>query len=273
MSGVKGVSTTSVEESTTKLVEARAAPTPFPTVDVIQERPVSMEAPVEGQASFSSGRPNVVDPCDRESPGITALDEGSSCSHSGGKPPPFLLELFCGTAGVCAQFRTLGGKALGVDHHLKRSKLKAAAVKLDITQQWVQDLIEREIKLKRVSAVHMGPPCGTASKARNIPIKRKLRARGAPNPQPLRSSEFPLGFPWLKGLNKTKVQAANALYSFASKIALLCDAHGIIFTIENPHNSFMWETPFFKQLVQRFHFHVVDACEYGSAQERYSVSC
>ena len=42
----------------------------------------------------------------------------------------------------------------------------------------------------------------------------------------------------------------------------------LLFTIENPHNSFMWETPFFKQLVQRFHFHVVDACEYGSQHKK-----
>ena len=49
---------------------------------------------------------------------------------------------------MCAQFRALGGRALGIDHHLKRAKLKAAAVKLDLT------------------AVNLGPPCGTASKAR-----------------------------------------------------------------------------------------------------------
>lgn len=162
--------------------------------------------------------------------------------EQGDKLPPFLLELFCGTAGVCAQFRTLGGRALGIDHHLKRTKLKAAAVKLDLTQMWVQELIEREIKLKRVAAVHMGPPCGTSSKARNIPIKRKLRAQGAPNPQPLRSSKFPLGFPWLKGLNKVKVQAANQLYEFAAKVATLCNDCDVLVTIENPANSFMGDS-------------------------------
>lgn len=35
---------------------------------------------------------------------------------------PFLLELFCGSAGVCAQFRILGGRALGIDHRLKRDR-------------------------------------------------------------------------------------------------------------------------------------------------------
>jgi hypothetical protein len=104
----------------------------------------------------------------------------------------------------------------------------------------------------------MGPPCGTASKARNIPIKRKLRKKGAPNPQPLRSSLHPLGFPWLKGLNKVKVEAANALYECSSRLAKLCNDFSVLFTIENPANSLMWETPFFRGLVSKFHFHVID---------------
>ena len=111
-------------------------------------------------------------------PPLACKGEDPSPAVEGAKAPPFLLELFCGTAGVCAQFRTQGGRALGVDHHLERAKLKAAAVQLDLTQQWVQDLIVKEIKLGRVSGLHLGPPCGTASKARNIPIKRKLVKRG-----------------------------------------------------------------------------------------------
>lgn len=116
--------------------------------------------------------------------------------------------------------------------------------------------------------MHMGPPCGTASKARNIPIKRKLRRAGAPNPKPLRSAEFPQGFPWLKGINLLKVRAANALYEFAAKIALLCEKCNVLFTNENPANSYMWETKFFKPLVERFHFHIIDACEYGSDHKK-----
>ena len=156
----------------------------------------------------------------------------------------------------------------GIDHHLKRTRLKAAAVKLDLTQPWVQTLIEREIELGRVHAIHLGPPCGTASRARNIPVKRKLRSKGAPNPKPLRSSKFPLGFPWLKGVNKAKVDAANCLYEFAAKLAQLADDHNVLVTIENPANSFMWETPFFRPLLSRFHFHVIDACEYGSEHKK-----
>ena len=94
----------------------------------------------------------------------------------------------------------------------------------------MQELIEREVKLGRVHAIHLGPPCGTASRARNIPVKRKLRSKGAPNPQPLRSSVYPLGLPWLKGLNKTKMDAANCLYEFSARLVQLADQFGVLFT-------------------------------------------
>jgi hypothetical protein len=77
-----------------------------------------------------------------------------------------------------------------------------------------------------------------------------------------------LGFPWLKGVNKAKVQAANCLYKFAAELVELCDQHGIPFTVVNPANSLMWLTPFFKPLMQKFLFHTVDACEYGSEHKK-----
>ena len=242
-------------------------PGQFSHVGVIQGKPVATPVPAEGQAPQSLLQPAAA-ASSWERPINLSGGEGLMDPNAVRKRAPFLIELFCGTAGVCAQFRSLGGKALGIDHHLKRGKLKAAAVKLDLTQQWVQDLVERELRLGRVEAVHMGPPCGTASKARNIPIRKKLRRAGAPNPQPLRSSKFPEGFPWLKGISKAKVASANVLYDFAARIAGICEQCNILFTIENPQNSLMWETKFFAPLVERFNFHVVDACEYGSMHKK-----
>ena len=240
----------------------------FPTEDVIQDMPVSLNNAVEDQPNLFRAPSKVTETVAEECPANYFSVEGPSIQVENERSSPFLLELFCGTAGVCAQFKTRGGRALGIDHHLKRTRLKAAAVKLDLTQPWVQELIEREVRLGRVHALHLGPPCGTASRARNIPVKRKLRCKGAPNPKPLRSSQFPLGFPWLKGLNKVKCDAANCLYAFAARLAKLADLSGTLVTIENPANSFMWETPFFKPLLSCFHFHVVDACEYGSMHKK-----
>eukprot|EP00435_Cladocopium_sp_Y103_P058259 s502_g20.t1 len=247
---------------------AKAAPSVFPSVEVIQGMPVTNAKSAEGLTVSFSPQSNATGPCSRGTPVSAENSDDFRPATGDVKSPPFMIELFCGTAGVCAQFRTLGGRAIGVDHHLKRAKLKAAAVKLDITQQWVQDLIEREIRLGRVDAVHLGPPCGTASKARNIPIKRKLIKRGAPNPQPLRSQRYPLGFPWLRGVNRQRVQAANALYKFSARLALICEECSTLFTIENPHNSMLWITPYFRPLLQKFFLHIVDSCEYGSSRKK-----
>lgn len=249
-----------------KLDDAKVSSHFSSSMDIIQGEPVSSEASVEGLMSEFSSQPKVAASCIRNE--SAAATQGSVPETAGAKAPPFMLELFCGTAGVCAKFRTLGGRALGIDHHLKRARLKAAAVKLDLTQSWVQELIIREVELGRVSCVHLGPPCGTASKARCIPIKRKLIRKGAPNPQPLRSSSHPLGFPWLKGINKAKVLAANCLYEFSAKLILICNERDVLFTVENPANSLMWETPFFAKLMHKFSFHVLDACEYGSQHKK-----
>ena len=69
-------------------------------------------------------------------------------------------------------------------------------------------------------------------------------------------------------MSRAKVLAANCLYKFSAEIVLLCDSLNIPFTVENPANSLMWKTPFFKPLLLRYFFHVVDACEYGSDHKK-----
>ena len=218
----------------------------------MQGKPVTTTDPAKGLAQpFSFGPPEAASSW--ESPSHVYVGEGSLDPEGGKRQPPFMLELFCGTAGVCGQFRLLGGKALGIDHHLKRGKLKAAAVKLDLTQTWVQDLIEKELRLGKVAAVHLGPPCGTASKARSIPIKRKLRKAGAPNPKPLRSTKFPEGFPWLRGISKAKVLSANLLYEFAAKIVTICDELGVLFS-GKPREFSDVDYKVFSPVDETFHF-------------------
>ena len=213
--------------------------------------------------------------------GFKQADGESSCVHdvpnqnfdsemgqefNGGTPT--LIELFCGTAGVSAQFKLAGGKSMGIDHQVKRHKLKAAAVQMDLKQPWVQELLFKEVASGRVDAIHMAPPCGTSSAARNIPIKRKLRQKGAPQPRPLRSHQFPDGLPSLKGLNRAKVQSANQLYDFCARLCRACEKHGVLFVVENPENSMMWSTSFFSALVDKFYFSVADNCEYGSEYKK-----
>lgn len=181
---------------------------------------------------------------------------------------PVLLELFCGTAGVSAQFKRGGGRALGIDHQLNRRRLKAAAVKLDLVQPWVQQMIVQEISSGRVDGVHLAPPCGTSSRARCIPIKKKLKKQGVPSPRPLRSSRWPDGIPNLHGVNKDRVEAANKLYAFCVEVMETCERHNVLFTVENPSNSLMWETSFFAAVRHKYFFSDIDACEYGSEHKK-----
>ena len=159
---------------------------------------------------------------------------------------------------------------MGIDHHLNRNRLKSAAVKLDLAEPWVQTMILDEIASGRVDGVHLGPPCGTSSRARNIPIKKKLKRQGAPSPKPLRSSRWPDGLPTLKGVNKERVVSANLWYDFCRRVIAACEQHNVLFTVENPTHSLMWETSFFRHLVDSHFFSDVDACEYGSEQSKCS---
>ena len=44
------------------------------------------------------------------------IDGNNAPVEAHAKQSPFLLDLFCGTAGVAAAFKALGGDALGIDH-------------------------------------------------------------------------------------------------------------------------------------------------------------
>ena len=79
----------------------------------------------------------------------------------------------------------------------------------------------RIIAQGRVEYVHMGPPCGTASRAREKRVPKWLRDRGAPDPQPLRSNHWPRGLPALanRPVDLAKVRTANAIYDFCVNVA------------------------------------------------------
>ena len=85
---------------------------------------------------------------------------------------------------------------------------------------------------QRYQRVHVAfaPPCGTASRAREI------QRKGLDLPQQLRSAEFLEGLPNLAGSDKTKVEKANLLYYFVVALMLKLPA-GVTWSIENPADS------------------------------------
>ena len=100
----------------------------------------------------------------------------------------------------------------------------------------------------RLKLVWMAPPCGTATRAREIRVTKPNEDGDIIDPKPLRSDQHPDGLPQLGGKALEKVVAANVIYQFCVDVAVWCDEHGIPWVIENPRNSHMWEIRSFKSL-------------------------
>ena len=94
--------------------------------------------------------------------------------------------------------------------------------------------------------VHLSPPCGMASRARERPLPAALRAKGWPEPQPLRSEEYPMSLPNLAIVslgNVARVATANKLFLLSAEICTYLCRRRIPWTLENPRRSLFWWVP------------------------------
>ena len=200
-----------------------------------------------------------------------AADKGHSATFPSGRSQvsdqetekPYFMDIFCGTAGVTAAIRRIGADAMGFDHVINKHRMKGPAMKMDLTLRSNQLLVLSEIRQKRVKGVTLAPPCGTASKARSIPLRCK-KGRKLKGPRPLRSHAYPQGIPGLKGVDRTRVLQANKLYKFTREVMDACEETGTLCMVENPENSLMWVTKFLKPAPKSFIRHCLHACMYGS---------
>ncbi len=156
---------------------------------------------------------------------------------------------------------------MGVDWWKNKHQPVVPILRIDMTSQQGQRLI---LEQGRVKVVHFAPPCGTMSRAREIPLPQWIKDKGVPEPYPLRSERHPQGLPGLEGTDLVKVQKANILAAFACDIAVWCLSHDIFFNIENPARSYLWMLPGFRKLakkkrVVRVEFH---ACMHGSERDK-----
>ena len=170
------------------------------------------------------------EPCDVEEEPAATVE--AHCTR-----PVFLLDLFCGTAGVAAAFNSCGGEALGIDHVIDKRRVKGPVSKVDLSKRPGQRTVIEWLEADKVDAFMLAPPCGTASRAREIPIPRRHQLRKGMQPAPLRSEAEPMGLAHLKGIAKLKVATANRLYAFTRKVINLCVSKGIPFICENPRSE------------------------------------
>ncbi len=77
------------------------------------------------------------------------------------------IEIFSGTGGLCAEVRRLGiDSCVGIDAHVSK-QVKAPVIRIDLTSEDGLALVWRMLEQHNVVAVHLGPPWGTSSRARD----------------------------------------------------------------------------------------------------------
>ena len=175
------------------------------------------------------------------------------------------LELCCGSAGLSAAFRALGFQVLAVHHPGNRHVPLVHCVHLDLRLESSWSYLRRLVQARQVFLIHVAPPCGTASRARDIPIK------GQPSPPALRSEAFPAGLPGLSPSWQAKVDSANSIYRRAARFCawLLEEVPHTHFCVENPARSCLWLLPEFLDLRPRCSVVPYDACMHGGARAKH----
>ena len=98
----------------------------------------------------------------------------------------------------------------------------------DLTDQALWDRIF-EIIRDGGWCVLVSPPCNTFSRAR-------FQFERFPGPRPLRSREYPKGFPWLSGANEKLVLEANKFVENCIQCCRLAASHGGFFLLEHPED-------------------------------------
>ena len=179
------------------------------------------------------------------------------------------LELCAGSAMLSACLQLLGFQSLAYDHTHNRHVTRHSVINLDLSDASSVDIVCDIIRNHAVVYVHIAPPCGTASKARNRPISEKLKAQGVPEPKPLRSETCPAGLPNLSETDQKRVSKANAIYDLTVAVATLCAQLGVLCSVENPASSFFWLYPGIPQLLQQgFQDADFAGCMHGGTRNR-----
>ena len=127
-------------------------------------------------------------------------------SRSFGRPP-FFLEVCAGSAELSFTLMNRNVKILAVDYDKNRHSSWAPVVILDLSDSEQCGVLLELIESDVVDVLFLARPCGTCSRAREIPM-----ANGA-GPRPLRSETTPWGLDNLFGEDLGHLLKANTIYS------------------------------------------------------------
>ena len=171
------------------------------------------------------------------------------------------MELFAGSARLTSSLGGEGFDSFGVDHVVAK-QASGSILQLDLNDPLSVEHLWKILADPAVRYIHCAPPCGTATRARDIQFP------GAP--AVLRAEAKPQGIEGLEGINAVRVAKANALYSLVLSICKFCLQHHKYFSCEHPSRSYLWLLPEWKEFMnqsdvrQTFFHH----CEYGGDRRK-----
>ena len=161
--------------------------------------------------------------------------------------------------------------SFGTDHVRHRQAMAQVAL-ADLCTTAGQDLLWQCLANENVVGIFLAPPCGSASRARSIPLKRKRFEDPAPlAPRPLRTDAYPNGIPSLPYVDAIKVSKANKLYFLTAQLVQWACNTGVIFCVENPQFSFFWQTSFIQAVIHLMEFTTFQSCCYGSTRPKRTM--
>ena len=146
------------------------------------------------------------------------------------------IEIFAGTATLSDALRAQKFSIIAVDK-TKERKPKVSLKCLDLTKDQDVKILTDIILRSNLGYLHLAPPCGTSSKAREKPLPEGMSHIRA---LPLRSDDEPLGLASLNASDLIRVQAANRLYEVTLLCVYIAVCRGAIVSVENPSSSYFW---------------------------------
>ena len=145
------------------------------------------------------------------------------------------IEACCGCALLSSCVAKLGFEVMPIDFEGNKQRPYMHVIQLDLRKRETWQFLRYVAESRRPFHFHAAPPCGTASRARDIPMSSTDHG-----PPPLRSERWPLVFPNLSGFWAGKVLSANQIYLQLCAFCEFLNTLKLTWSIENPANSYFW---------------------------------
>ena len=136
-----------------------------------------------------------------------------------------VLEVFCGKARLSMALRSKGFSCFSIDSVGHKG---VPILRLNLLRENDLSILSELISKHVILYAHFGPPCGTSSAARGIPVN------GRPGPPKLRSMQHTMGLKTLAGKDKRRVLSANRLYEITVALVFQLHEAGAYWSIEKP---------------------------------------